>query len=120
MAATPMVRRPTSCRTSRPQRTRRYRTPRSRPRCRTSRSPTFQAGTPAAPTTRLGPVDGNTSLVLILLVLCYAVVSGLVKRWYVAPGLIFVLAGMVFGPFGFGLLEAGTNAGVFTVVAQLA
>jgi len=62
----------------------------------------------------------NTAFVLTLLVLCYAVVSGLVKQWYVAPALIFVLCGMVLGPFGFGLIEGGSNTSTFTVLAQLA
>ena len=47
----------------------------------------------------------ETALVLTLLVLGYAVVSGVVKRWYVAPALIFVLCGMALGPFGLGLIE---------------
>ena len=62
----------------------------------------------------------NTAFVLTLLVLCYAVVSGLVKQWYLAPALIFVLCGMALGPFGFDLLEGGTNTSTFTVLAQLA
>ena len=62
----------------------------------------------------------DTAFVLTLLVLCYAVVSGLVKRWYIAPALIFVAFGMVLGPFGFGVIEAGTDTESFTVLAQLA
>ena len=64
----------------------------------------------------------DTAFVLTVLVLCYSVVSGLVKRWYVAPGLIFVLFGIMLGPFGFGVIDtgAGTDAASFTVVAQLA
>lgn len=58
--------------------------------------------------------------VLTVLVLCYSVVSGLIKRWYLAPGLIFVLAGMVLGPFGFGVIDIGTDTVSFTIVAQLA
>ncbi|TDO08958.1 NhaP-type Na+/H+ or K+/H+ antiporter [Mycobacterium sp. BK086] len=61
-----------------------------------------------------------TSFVLTLLVLGYAVVSGLVNRWYVAPALIFVGLGMLFGPFGFNLLAAGPGADGYTVLAQLA
>ncbi|MCX2933792.1 cation:proton antiporter [Mycobacterium sp. CVI_P3] len=61
-----------------------------------------------------------TSFVLTLLVLGYAVVSGLVNRWYVAPALIFVVIGMVFGPFGFNLLAAGSGTDGYTVLAQLA
>ena len=62
----------------------------------------------------------DTAFVLTLLVLCYAVVSGLVKRWYLAPALIFVLCGMVLGPFGFDVIEGGTDTSTFTVLAQLA
>jgi sodium/hydrogen antiporter len=64
----------------------------------------------------------DTAFVLTVLVLCYSVVSGLVKRWYVAPALIFVLFGISLGPFGFGVIDtgAGTDAASFTVVAQLA
>ncbi len=61
-----------------------------------------------------------TSFVLTLLVLGYAVVSGLVGRWYVAPALIFVGLGMLFGPFGFNVLQAGPGTEGFTVLAQLA
>jgi len=62
----------------------------------------------------------TTAFVLTLLVLCYAVVSGLVKRWYVAPALIFVLFGMALGPFGLGVIDVGTEASNFTLAAQLA
>jgi NhaP-type Na+/H+ or K+/H+ antiporter len=62
----------------------------------------------------------ETALVLTLLVLCYAVVSGVVKRWYLAPALIFVLFGMALGPFGFGLIDATPNASLYTIIAQLA
>jgi NhaP-type Na+/H+ or K+/H+ antiporter len=65
-------------------------------------------------------MHSNTAFVLTILVLCYAVVSGLVKRWYLAPALIFVLFGMALGPFGFGIIDMGTDAESFTVVAQLA
>src|SRR6476619_4024740 len=50
----------------------------------------------------------------------YAVVSGLVKRWYIAPALIFVAFGMVLGPFGFRVIEAGAHTESFTILAQLA
>jgi NhaP-type Na+/H+ or K+/H+ antiporter len=62
----------------------------------------------------------ETAFVLTLLVLCYAVVSGVVKRWYVAPALIFVLVGMALGPFGFDLIEGGPDTSTFIVLAQLA
>lgn len=64
-----------------------------------------------------------TSFVLTLLVLGYAVVSGLVGRWYVAPPalIFFVGLGMLFGPpFGFNLLQAGPGTEGFTILAQLA
>jgi NhaP-type Na+/H+ or K+/H+ antiporter len=62
----------------------------------------------------------DSAFILTLLVVCYAVVSGMVKRWYVAPALIFVLAGMALGPFGLDLLEGGPDTPTFTVLAQLA
>jgi NhaP-type Na+/H+ or K+/H+ antiporter len=62
----------------------------------------------------------NTAIVLTVLVLCYAVVSGLVKRWYVAPALVFVVCGIVLGPFVFDVIDVGTDAASFTVIAQLA
>jgi sodium/hydrogen antiporter len=62
----------------------------------------------------------DTAFVLTVLVLCYAVVSGLVKRWYLAPALIFVAFGMVLGPFGFGVIDAGPDTKSFTILAQLA
>ncbi len=51
----------------------------------------------------------DTAFVLTILVLCYAVVSGLVKKWYIAPALIFVLFGIVLGPFGLKLIEGGAG-----------
>jgi sodium/hydrogen antiporter len=65
-------------------------------------------------------VGTDTVFVLTVLVLCYAVVSGLVKKWYIAPALIFALFGILLGPFGFHLIESATDATDFTVVAQLA
>jgi sodium/hydrogen antiporter len=62
----------------------------------------------------------NTAIVLTVLVLCYAVVSGLVKRWYLAPALIFVLFGIMLGPFVLDVIDVGTDAASFTVIAQLA
>ena len=62
----------------------------------------------------------DTALVLTVLVLCYAVVSGLVNRWYLAPALIFVAFGIMFGPFGFGFVETGPDTESFTILAQLA
>lgn len=62
----------------------------------------------------------ETAFVLTLLVLGYAVVSGLVNRWYFAPALVFVACGMALGPFGIGVVDAGPGAGAFALVAQLA
>jgi len=65
-------------------------------------------------------VTTEAAFVLTLLVLGYAVVSGLVTRWYVAPALIFIVAGVLLGPDGAGVIEIGADTGTFTVVAQLA
>lgn len=62
----------------------------------------------------------TTPLVLAVLVLGYAVVSEQVDRRFIAPALIFMLAGMALGPFGFGLLDAGPATDGYTVLAQLA
>jgi sodium/hydrogen antiporter len=62
----------------------------------------------------------ETAFVLTILVLCYAVISGLVRRWYLAPALIFIAAGMALGPYGFDWMRIDANAGLFTVLAQLA
>lgn len=62
----------------------------------------------------------ETAFVLTLLVLGYAVVSGLVRKWYLAPALIFVVLGMALGPFGFHVLDGGSDAVSFTTLAQLA
>ncbi len=65
----------------------------------------------------------DTAFVLTVLVLCYAVFSGLVKRIYIAPALIFVAFGMALGPFGFGVInvaDVGNGASLFTILAQLA
>src|SRR5664279_604991 len=62
----------------------------------------------------------NTAIVLTVMVLCYAVVSGLVKRWYLAPALVFVMFGIMLGPFVLDVIDIGTDTASFTVVAQLA
>jgi NhaP-type Na+/H+ or K+/H+ antiporter len=62
----------------------------------------------------------ESAFVLTVLVLCYAVVSGLVDRWYVAPALIFISFGIVLGPFVFGVVEAGPDAVSFNTLSQLA
>lgn len=64
-------------------------------------------------------MHSQTALVLIALVFCYALVSGLIRRWYVAPALIFVLLGMALGPFGLNLLDAGPGTEGYTVLAQV-
>jgi NhaP-type Na+/H+ or K+/H+ antiporter len=65
-------------------------------------------------------MGAETAFVLTALVLCYAVVSGLVTRWYFAPALVFVIFGMALGPFGLHLIEGGDDASSFAIVAQLA
>jgi NhaP-type Na+/H+ or K+/H+ antiporter len=65
-------------------------------------------------------VHQTTPLVLTVLVLGYAVLSEQVNRHFIAPGLIFIIAGMVLGPFGFGVLDAGPGTTGYTVLAQLA
>lgn len=65
-------------------------------------------------------MHSETALVLTVLVLCYSLVSELVKRWYVAPALIFVVLGMALGPFGIDVLDAGPATEGYTVLAQLA
>jgi sodium/hydrogen antiporter len=62
----------------------------------------------------------ETAFVLTIVVLCYAVVSGLVRRLYLAPALIFVALGMILGRFGFGLVDVGEHTVGFTVLAELA
>src|SRR5271166_1936871 len=61
-----------------------------------------------------------TVFVITILVFCYAVVSGLVRRWCLAPALIFVAAGLVLGPSGLGLVEVRDDRLDFTILAQLA
>jgi sodium/hydrogen antiporter len=65
-------------------------------------------------------MHSETALVLTVLVLCYAAVSGLVRRWYLAPALIFVAVGIVLGPSCLGWIEAGSDAKGFTVLSELA
>jgi sodium/hydrogen antiporter len=62
----------------------------------------------------------DTAFALTVVALCYAVVSGLMKRWYVAPALIFGLVGVVLGPSGFDVIKLHTGAQAFTILAQLA
>src|SRR3954465_11090004 len=61
-----------------------------------------------------------TVFTLTVMVLCYAVISALVKRWYVAPALIFTLCGIALGPFGVGVIDVGEDAGNYLLVAELA
>jgi NhaP-type Na+/H+ or K+/H+ antiporter len=66
-------------------------------------------------------MHNETAFVLTFLVLAYAVVSGLVRRWYVAPALIFVIFGVAFGPSALGLIDvANADAQSFTILAQVA
>lgn len=65
-------------------------------------------------------MHSETVFLLTIVVLGYAIVSGLVRRWYVAPALIFVVIGMVLGPSSLGLANDGSGTGGFTVLAQLA
>jgi sodium/hydrogen antiporter len=65
-------------------------------------------------------VHTETAFILTALVFVYAVVSGLVKRWYIAPALIFVGFGIVLGPSGLGLIETQASTESFTILAQLA
>jgi sodium/hydrogen antiporter len=65
-------------------------------------------------------VHSETVFVLTILVLCYATVSGLIRRWYLAPALIFVAIGAIVGRFGIGLVNIGEHTAAFTVLAQLA
>nr|MDP9168675.1 cation:proton antiporter [Actinomycetota bacterium] len=65
-------------------------------------------------------MHSTSAFVLTVLVLCYSVVSGLIKRWYVAPALVFVAFGILLGPFVFDVIDVGTDAPSFIVVAQLA
>ena len=65
-------------------------------------------------------VDTQATFVLTISVLCYAVVSGLVRRWYIAPALIFVVLGVVLGPSCLGWLEVGSHTSGFTVLADVA
>jgi NhaP-type Na+/H+ or K+/H+ antiporter len=66
------------------------------------------------------PVNTETAFLLTISVLCYAVVSGLVRRWYVAPALIFVALGIALGPSGFDLIEDEAGTRGFAILAQLA
>jgi sodium/hydrogen antiporter len=66
------------------------------------------------------PVDTEIAFVLTILVLCYAVVSGLVRRFYLAPALIFVVLGVILGPSCLGLVKVDVHASGFTVLADLA
>jgi len=65
-------------------------------------------------------MHNQTAFVLTIFVLCYAAVSGLVRRWYLAPALIFVVLGIVLGPSCLGLIDAGSHTKGFTVLSELA
>lgn len=63
----------------------------------------------------------TTAIALTVLVLAYAVVSGLVRRRYVAPALIFVAFGVALGPSALGVIDVqNADAESFTILAQLA
>lgn len=62
----------------------------------------------------------STPLALAVLVLGYALISQRVSRSYLAPALIFLILGIVLGPFGFHLLDAGPRTEGYTLLAQLA
>jgi NhaP-type Na+/H+ or K+/H+ antiporter len=65
-------------------------------------------------------MHSETALVLTVLVLCYAAVSGLVRRWYLAPALIFVVLGVVLGPSCLAWIEAGSDTKGFNILSELA
>ncbi|CAJ1580452.1 cation:proton antiporter [[Mycobacterium] wendilense] len=65
-------------------------------------------------------MHSTIAITLTAMVFGYAVVSAVVKRWYVAPALIFLLVGMLLGPSGLGVLPDSDDADTFTVLAQLA
>jgi sodium/hydrogen antiporter len=65
-------------------------------------------------------MHNETAFVLTIMVLCYALVSGLVRRWYLAPALILLAFGMILGRFGFRVLDVGERTDGFTVLAELA
>src|ERR1700684_991093 len=65
-------------------------------------------------------MHSQTAFVLTVFVLCYAAISGLVRRWYLAPALIFVAVGIVLGPTCLGLIGAATDAKLFTILSELA
>jgi NhaP-type Na+/H+ or K+/H+ antiporter len=65
-------------------------------------------------------MHSQTVFVLTVLVLCYSAVSGLVRRWCVAPALIFVVLGILLGSSCLGWIEAGSDAKGFAVLSELA
>lgn len=65
-------------------------------------------------------MHSTIAITLTVMVFGYAVMSAIVHRWYVAPALIFVAAGMLLGPSGLGVLPESEDADTFTVLAQLA
>ena len=121
-AAATTARPSTTFTTSRPKRSRRCRTRRRPRRCRTSRSPTFPAPTPADPTTAPDASWTPTpSFVLTVLVLCYALVSGLVKKLvHGACADLRAVRNRVGAVRAQAHRRCGTDTASFTVVAQLA
>jgi sodium/hydrogen antiporter len=63
----------------------------------------------------------TTAFALTLMVLAYAVFSGVVHRWYIAPALIFTALGVALGPEALGVIDVrGEDAEAFTILAQVA
>ncbi|KXF55422.1 hypothetical protein AXA44_37845 [Rhodococcus sp. SC4] len=58
--------------------------------------------------------------VLIVLVLCFSVVSGRLRRGYLSPAAVFVVVGVVLGADGLGLVEVQADREGFRTVAELA
>lgn len=65
-------------------------------------------------------MHSTIAITLTVMVFGYAVMSAIVHRWYVAPALLFVAAGMLLGPSGLGVLPDSDDTDTFTVLAQLA
>jgi len=74
----------------------------------------------AIPEGRCAAVHSETVFVLTLAVFCYAVVSDVVRRSYLAPALIFVIAGMALGSDTLDLIDIDPDTESFTVLAQVA
>lgn len=62
----------------------------------------------------------ETVLVVSILILCFAMVSGVITRYALAPALIFVLIGVALGPSGLKLVEIRADREGFLIIAELA